>query len=99
MTSTTSQTNQFPPEMQDRIAKIIDKAKANAPGEAPAEAEAELDTSNESVLEDEIANTELTLMHHTIALRREVCALRQELNANSQVTDAVGRAVGQMYAQ
>ena len=83
--------------MQDRIAQIIANAKANGLGELAEEAD--LDTSNESVLEDEIADTELTLMDHIIALRREVCAIRQELNANSQVTNAVGQAVGQIYVQ
>ena len=36
-------------------------------------------------------------MDHTVALRQEVAALRNELNAVAQVTDAVGQAVGQLY--
>ena len=37
-------------------------------------------------------------MDHTVALRQEVAALRNELHAVAQVTDAVGQAVGQLYA-
>ena len=36
-------------------------------------------------------------MDHTVALRQEVAALRNELHAVAQVTDAVGQAVGQLY--
>ena len=38
-----------------------------------------------------------SLMDHVIALRQEVAALRQQVAANSDVTDAVGQAVGQLY--
>ena len=36
-------------------------------------------------------------MDQTVALRQEVAALRNELHAVAQVTDAVGQAVGQLY--
>ena len=46
-----------------------------------------------------------SLMDHTIAARHEIAAARQEiaalqnqLQAMAQVTDAVGNAVGQLYA-
>ena len=39
-----------------------------------------------------------TIMDLLIDLKTEVANMRQELNANSQVTDAVGQAVGQIYA-
>jgi len=76
----------LPPEMQQRIASIIDGAKqkqaevAQAPAPQPA-----------PVVKPP------SLMDHTIALRQEVAALRQELHAVAQVTDAVGQAVGQLY--
>ena len=38
-----------------------------------------------------------SLMDHVIALRQEVAALRQAVAANSDVVEAVGQAVGQLY--
>ena len=76
-------TDGLPPEMQARIAEIIEKAKATAPQQQP---------QPQSPIQ-----RPPTLMDHTIALRQEVAALRQELNAVAQVTDAVGQAVGQLY--
>ena len=78
-------TEGLPPEMQQRIADIIEKAKASAPQQqAPQQPAAPVQRPP-------------TLMDHTIALRQEVAALRQELHAVAQVTDAVGQAVGQLY--
>ena len=39
-----------------------------------------------------------SLMDHVVALRQEVAELARHVNACAQVTDAVGQAVGQMYA-
>ena len=78
-------TEGLPPEMQQRIADIIAKAKAGAPQQqAPQQPAAPVQRPP-------------TLMDHTVALRQEVAALRQELHAVAQVTDAVGQAVGQLY--
>ena len=76
-------TDGLPPEMQARIAEIIEKAKATAPQAQPQQ-QAPIQRPP-------------TLMDHTVALRQEVAALRQELHAVAQVTDAVGQAVGQLY--
>ena len=76
-------TDGLPPEMQARIAEIIEKAKSNAPQGQPQQ-QAPIQRPP-------------TLMDHTVALRQEVAALRSELNAVAQVTDAVGQAVGQLY--
>ena len=76
-------TDGLPPEMQARIAEIIEKAKSQAP--APQQQAAAP------------IQRPPTLMDHTVALRQEVAALRQELHAVAQVTDAVGQAVGQLY--
>ena len=84
-------TEGLPPEMQARIAEIIEKAKANATA-PPAP------TNGAGVQQPQAAiQKPPTLMDHTIALRQEVAALRQELHAVAQVTDAVGQAVGQLY--
>ena len=78
-------TDGLPPEMQQRIADIIEKAKSNAPqAQPPQQAAAPIQRPP-------------TLMDHTVALRQEVAALRNELHAVAQVTDAVGQAVGQLY--
>ena len=82
-------TEGLPPEMQARIAEIIEKAKTNAiqpvgqQASAPAPAPIQRPPS---------------LMDHVIALRQEVADLRNQVHASAQVTEAVGNAVGQMYA-
>ena len=84
-------TDGLPPEMQQRIAQIIEKAKSdvqpgvpNTTGPAAAPAQASIQRPP-------------TLMDHTVALRQEVAALRNELHAVAQVTDAAGQAGGQLY--
>ena len=84
-------TEGLPPEMQQRIAEIIDKAKTNAIQPQP-QAQAQLQRPP-------------SLMDHVVSLRSEVAALRQELansaaqvQASSQVVEAVGGAVGQLYS-
>ena len=84
-------TDGLPPEMQARIAQIIEQAKTNVadprastPVSAPVPAAPP-------------APKPPTLMDHVIALRQEVAALKQELDAMAQVTEAVGNAVGQLY--
>lgn len=80
----------LPVEMQQRIADIIEKAKATTPSQAT--------TPHQAAIAPETAiQRPPTLMDHTVALRQEVAALRNELNAVAQVTDAVGQAVGQLY--
>ena len=74
-------TEGLPPEMQARIAEIVEKAKAGAP---PVQAPAP-------------APRPPSLMDHVIALRQEVAQLGQMVQAQGQVTEAVGNAVGQMY--
>ena len=78
-------TEGLPPEMQQRIADIIEKAKAGQPQAQP----------QERPVAPPVRPP--TLMDHTVALRHEVAALRNELHAVAQVTDAVGQAVGQLY--
>ena len=78
-------TDGLPPEMQQRIADIIEKAKTQQPQAQPQQQAAAP------------IQRPPTLMDHTVALRQEVAALRNELHAVAQVTDAVGQAVGQLY--
>ena len=89
-------TEGLPPEMQARIAEIIEKAKSNAvnpgtPGLVP---------TVSSPVPQPPAPVQRTpsLMDHVIALRQEVDQLRQQVAAVGQVSEAVGNAVGQMYA-
>ena len=83
-------TEGLPPEMQARIADIIEKAKSNAI--QPVGAQAPVAPPPPAPIQ-----RPPSLMDHVIALRQEVAALRQEVNASSQVTEAVGNAVGSMY--
>ena len=89
-------TEGLPPEMQSRIADIIEKAKANAitpgtPGLMP-NVPASVPQPPAPVQRSP------SLMDHVIALRQEVDQLRQQVAAVGQVSEAVGNAVGQMYA-
>jgi hypothetical protein len=82
-------TEGLPPEMQARIADIIEKAKANAI--QPVGQQAPIAPPAAPVARPP------SLMDHIIALRQEVAELRQQVHASGQVTEAVGNAVGQMY--
>ena len=89
-------TEGLPPEMQQRIADIIEKAKSNA---IPAQPTGLVPTVPAGVQPPAapIARPP-SLMDHVIALRQEVDQLRQQVAAVGQVSEAVGNAVGQMYA-
>ena len=96
-------TEGLPPEMQARIAEIIEKAKSNAitPGVPRA-----ITTEPSNVLRPEAPiQRPPSLMDHTIALRQEVADMRnevanmsQQVAAMGQVVEAVGQAVGSLYA-
>ena len=101
-------TEGLPPEMQARIAEIIEKAKANAiqpHGAAPAAPTPPAPVPAQGLVNPgALAQRPPSLMDHIIALRGEVADLRQEnlelrqqVNASAQVTEAVGQAVGSMY--
>ena len=78
------------PEMQQRLAQIMagqtpgDNAPAAPTPPAPVAAQAPIVKPP-------------SLMDHIIALRQEVAQLRQQVDANSNVVDAVGQAVGTLY--
>ena len=88
-------TDGLPPEMQQRIADIIAKAKAQAPQQQ--QTSFEVNEQLKKPPTEAPVQRPPTLMDHTVALRQEVAALRGELRAVAQVTDAVGQAVGQLY--
>ena len=84
----------LPPELQARINSIISQAAAPAAPAAPAPiptVEAPTPPASAPVKPP-------SLMDHVIALRKEVAELRGQVNAVGQVSEAVGNAVGQMYA-
>ena len=87
-------TEGLPPEMQQRIADIIEKAKA---GQPQAQTNQPIGAEHYQKQAPAPVQRTPTLMDHTVALRQEVAALRNELHAVAQVTDAVGQAVGQLY--
>ena len=86
-------TEGLPPEMQARIAEIIEKAKANTVQPVGATPQAAMVGQQAPP-----APRPPSLMDHVIALRQEVAQLGQMVQAQGQVTEAVGNAVGQMYA-
>ena len=83
-------TEGLPPEMQARIADIIQQAKANAI--QPVGQQAPVAPAAAPVARPP------SLMDHIIALRQEVAELRQQVHASAQVTEAVGNAVGSLYS-
>ena len=89
-------TDGLPPEMQARIAQIIEGAKQKA---VEAQPPAPASTA------PQVVARQPSLMDHCIAMRQEIAALRQETaaltqqtQAVAQVVDACGQAVGQLYA-
>jgi len=88
----------LPPEMQQRIQNMIATANPNnaaqqeqvAPQPAPQPA---APTKPPSLMDHTIA-----ARHEIAAARQEIAALQSQLQAMAQVTDAVGNAVGQLYA-
>ena len=89
----------LPPEMQARLAAIMAGQGQPEPTEAPA-APAPM-TQEQRAAANFGSQAPVvkppSLMDHVIALRQEVAALRQESAAQSNVVDAVGQAVGQLY--
>ena len=103
-------TDGLPPEMQARIAQIIEGAKAKAIAqhqhlpESPHQAAIAQPAAPVAPVAPPAPLTP-NLMDHTIALRGEVAELRNELASVSeqvaamgQVVEACGQAVGAMYA-
>lgn len=82
------QLKNLPPELQARLAQIM--AGQQAPAENVEQPVAQQPPAAPIVKPP-------SLMDHVIALRQEVAALRQESAAQSNVVDAVGQAVGQLY--
>ena len=84
----------LPPEMQARIASIIEQAKAQTPvPQQPIGAEHYQKTPPPAPVQ-----RQPSLMDHVIMLRQELAAVNSKLDAVAQVVDAVGNATGQLYA-
>lgn len=79
----------LPPELQERIAGIMASAKAAAPvpNALPQNAPPERPQVRQP-----------SVMDHLVALRQEVDEMKNQVVACAQVVNAVGEAVGQMYA-
>ena len=86
----TNALSNLPPEMQERLAQIM--AGQQPTGNAPA-----APTPPAPVAAQAPMVKPPSLMDHIIALRQEVAELKQQLDANSNVVDAVGQAVGTLY--
>ena len=95
MTNTPNNFQNLPPEMQARLAQIMQQAQAvgtaaGLPEQAPNITPAPVPVPAPIVKPP-------SLMDHVIALRQEVNQLSQQVEAAGRVTEAVGNAVGQMY--
>jgi len=87
----------LPPEMQQRLAEIMQQQQAAA-GVTPTPQAPVAPPAPAPIVKPP------SLMDHLIALRQEVAAMRQEManlgatiEANSNVVEAVGQATGQIY--
>ncbi len=87
---TSSALQNLPPEMQARLAQIM-------AGQVPGNNAPAAPTQPAPVAAQQPIAKAPSLMDHIIALRQEVSELKQQLEANSNVVDAVGQAVGTLY--
>ncbi len=83
------------PEMQQRLAAIVAGQQQQA--QAPAQPAPMAHDQRVAAAAPTPVTKPPSLMDHVIALRQEVAGLRQQVAANSDVVDAVGQAVGQLY--
>ena len=86
-------TDGLPPEMQARIAEIIEKAKSGAQQPVLLQAAVAANAAAPAPVQ-----RPPSLMDHMIALRQENAQLVQMVQAQGQVIEAVGNAVGQLYS-
>ena len=95
MTNTPNNFQNLPPEMQARLAQIMQQAQAVGTAAGLPEQAPNI-TSAPAPVPAPIVKPP-SLMDHVIALRQEVNQLSQQVEAAGRVTEAVGNAVGQMY--
>ena len=89
-------TDGLPPEMQARIASIINNAKQQVINNGAQEQQATAPIVPTSPTPPAPVKPP-SLMDHVILLRQEVEQLSQQVAAMGQVTQAVGNAVGELY--
>ena len=87
----TNSLENLPPEMQQRLAQIMQQAQMGGQAHAGAPVAPQMQAPPPKLAKPP------SLMDHVIALRQEVHALSQQVAANSQVVEAVGGAVGRLY--
>ena len=91
--------NNLPPEMQQRIQNMIATANPNgAQQQAQAPAEQPAPKPAPPAKPPSLMDHTIALRHELVAARQEIAALQGQVQAMAQVTDAVGNAVGQLYA-
>ena len=92
----TTAMDNLPPEMKARLAEIM--AQRTTPSTAESPHQAAIAQPQPAPQPQPPAPKPPSLMDHVIALRQEVAMLNQQVTANSQVVEAVGNAVGSLYA-
>ena len=94
---TQSNLEKLPPEMQARIAELMQQANAVQPEMQAPVTQQDLPESPHQAAIAPSPTRAPSLMDHTIALRQEVAQLSSQVAAMGQVTEAVGQAVGELY--
>ena len=84
--------NNLPPEMQARIDEIVNQAQMQAAPQRQQPAKPQI------VKQPSLMDHTLSLRQEVADMRNEVAQLTQQMHAQGQVTEAVGQAVGQLYA-
>ena len=97
MTNTPNNFQNLPPEMQARLAQIMQQAQAVGTAAGLPEQAPNITPAPAPVPVPAPIVKPPSLMDHVIALRQEVNQLSQQVEAAGRVTEAVGNAVGQMY--
>ena len=93
----TNAMDNLPPEMKARLAEIMAQRTTPSTAESPHQAAIAQPQPAPQPQPQPPAPKPPSLMDHVIALRQEVAVLNQQVTANSQVVEAVGNAVGQLY--
>ena len=88
---TQSNLEKLPPEMQARIAELMQQANSVTQQDLPES------PHQAAIAQPQVPARAPSLMDHTIALRQEVSQLSSQVAAMGQVTEAVGQAVGELY--
>ena len=92
--------SQLPPELQDRINSIINDARHGVAHPQPQAVAAQQGPGAQQVVapQAQVPAKPPSLVEHVVALRHEVNALSQQLQAIGQVVEASANATAHIYS-